>query len=794
MRLKHYLITAQEYNDMIDEGLFIRRAALLDNNKAITTDEADLTARLDKTGIINTYTLNRCPRYQDVYPIYECPFVAKLMGTGELGEIKEFELSDNGISCYNSVLWDFGTLSGNISFTVSNFFNQGTGTPKLEFIYDGVVIHTINGITNSVYSFVYNYSAPAGQLVKLKITVPGNSTTEFSGFTFDVECPEMSAACATCTLDFDSFTDNTLSIITAGNLTSPSCTVGDYAIEWRLGSASGPVQFTSGNNAAADPAITVLHPIAAEPTQGGEYFPVIKFVFLDGVKYVSSPTPYVKYSPDLETCLEPITVQNYSCENGGTGKYAHTINYVNNVNSSTLASRTLRFDLNATTQFIAWTFTGASVPDNIKISYVSPTNSIDDELEYWRIGTDNVGNDYSISPKRLDSNVLSTVLSLEAYTFAAGDFLRIEVSPNVGNTNTNWTLGFKCLNTYPDCPTCDAKLVREYDMNSFTMTWNPATCNYEVRWQRLNTCAVAPNTNTAGNFGYYHSLGSSNVGAFNAPTNATIAYDFSRNTTSSNFVTHTQSDCAQLEGTARWIKSGSTLTVEYSDVDDYNSMKGRYTTINSSVNFVNYSTDPTNINHYKWWTFSIRVAALCGDAFTLKSISTHYSNVPVFDDINRTMTINLSNVTNGYIDVACSSVYETLQNRITNINNGLAQADFDLTTSVRSQSSTVDAAMVGAYNTISVNGATQVTLFTQYPVLYQTVCDLAAYNWSLNSPNGYPGQYTFIGNYERITITDNTDPENNWRVESATNLSGDIVFPVVWRTIYEKAGGVVIIP
>jgi hypothetical protein len=69
------------------------------------------------------------------------------------------------------------------------------------------------------------------------------------------------------------------------------------------------------------------------------------------------------------------------------------------VGSPTLASRSLRFDLDATNKYFAWKFEGYTVADNFQITYVSPAN---EHQQSWNTGRSVMMqecNNVTISPK-----------------------------------------------------------------------------------------------------------------------------------------------------------------------------------------------------------------------------------------------------------------------------------------------------------------------------------------------------------------------------------------------------------
>lgn len=611
-------------------------------------------------------------------------------------------------------------------------------------------------------------------------TTAGPSTTT----TTTTALPEYTA-CVDCGLLLEDTFEDLISELRAGVITSTGCTVGEYVIDWYLDSVSGTPEFTSGSSGSTEPDITVFHPFTGEPAQGGTWYPVIRYIYLDGIKYTVDPIgPPARYSPSLETCIDPINVLSLTCANGvESGDYSHIITYTNAVSSPVVAHRTLRFDLDGVSNYLAWRFDGFSVPDTIKISYVSPSNAIDDELEYWIIGTDNVGTDVTISPKRLDNSILAKITGLTDYTFAVGDYLRIEVTPNI-NTNTNWTLYLQCLSSI-DCTMADETL-RGIEVGSVEMNYNATTCAYDVTYNREDnyTLNVTPSI-----FSRYHLLTVQSASAHNPFENIEVLIPMNKNSGATATSHVSIFGCTNNAGTMTFTKAGSTLTLVFSDVADYNEYKSQYNDAAGRAEMLSYSSTITDVNHYKFFNLRVKQATSCGDAATNdRQYLTHITNPYVFNDGTKTITITLGNVTNDYPLGTCDTTRSSIQAWINSVGSSITSPDVSFTTSVRYGNDAELAAIQEIYFVPFTIDQTNKTAFTDYQMYGVTVCDPVDSGWRETT-----GYHSFYGNYDKVTITDNLDPINNFKLERVVGFADGIVITpsTSYILVYEIVAGVV---
>ena len=234
-------------------------------------------------------------------------------------------------------------------------------------------------------------------------------------------------------------------------------TLGNYLIEWKIDSVNGRVVFTTGNSGNTDASKESSHPFENEIVEAGELFPVIKYIQVDGIYYSPYINEYV-YSPDLLNCIQPpsITVNPITCglvTSGYTGDYDFRL--IREVNQGE-DSRTLKWDLAPTTNYLAWGFDTVNVADGILISYCTSGDSEGVLLDYVIYGVNLISDwnpvDYPNNPIIVDettsvTGVFKYVTEFTGFTYQTGDYLKILITGNTEGVQqqTKWTLYCKCF-------------------------------------------------------------------------------------------------------------------------------------------------------------------------------------------------------------------------------------------------------------------------------------------------------------------------------------------------------------
>jgi hypothetical protein len=587
--------------------------------------------------------------------------------------------------------------------------------------------------------------------------------------------------------------------LTAGALSSNSgCTVGEYVIDWYLNTTGGTPSFTSGSAISAATDVTVVQPFFNEPVQGGDWYPVVRFAYLNGVRFTSNinlATTITVYSPDLGTVISPLCAENYNCNSGNSGStYPVTVTYSNTTQNATQAQRSISWDLGSTNKYFAWRFYGYTVYDSLQITYVKPSTSATTLIENWIIGNDASTTNLTSNPKvynpqsgaGINLGYLAMVTPLTAFTYSSGDYLLIEVTPNPTIANTNWQFNGKCLTDESslDCGSIfDGNFAQYgYNVGGVGATYNSSTCYLTISGITTNAPLYSATTSNNNFFKYNGSYISSNLST-NVIPSASISNNvnglYSTIYSSSNFCTN------QVSSTIV-NKSGNTVTLTFNNSTDYDTYKTQYGIASGATQITNYSSDPTNINHYKFYTLGVLSATTCGDSLGVAyNYTTHVTSPITFDDVNKKITLVLVAPTNGIVSGTCNTTYSVVQNIINNINSLISSSNYTLTTNVRRGTTSpyfaVGSSYVYEYGT---NSSSYVAF--NYITPKPNVCQSSIVNWQDSGNSWASYQYYFT-----YTITDTNDPANNFKILTNLNASGAIS---TQSLIYEKAGGVVVYP
>ena len=489
-------------------------------------------------------------------------------------------------------------------------------------------------------------------------------------------------------------TGKSFCLLSCGPLTSSTVSIGDYLIEWRWVSYTGSIEFISGNLGNSDSTIEAFHPFTDMPLPAGILFPVIKYIYINGYKYVSTEAyvPGERYSADLLECLSPIIIENMTCSNGTyeVPNYSHDIEYEwgGSLSNTGQSSRSVTFLLNSggTTKYFAWAFKGDYVPDTMKITYSGSTTQ---ELAYWTVGQYTSTN-YITSPKTYQTlGKLSSVANLSGISYVDGDYLVIDITPNA-NINTKWELDMKCLtgNTPEQAIDCESFPYgyNIIDPSSITMIVNSGTgityCSYDVF---LNVASGSSITNY--DIGKYFTINNIREpnGASIHPTYTQVILSL-RNFTNYAYMGIQPNGwvtCNNMNSGSSMIQSGDILTLVFQDSVDYSIYKNSYNYITGHSYFTSYTPDNTDVNHYKRITLKLMNNSVqCGDVFTGATCNFHYSSPVYFDDTGKTITIIMSGTTNGITEELCNNLYSLANVFISNdvyVNGIIGNVNFPFT-------------------------------------------------------------------------------------------------------------------
>lgn len=634
-----------------------------------------------------------------------------------------------------------------------------------------------------------------------QLTTITYSFTVVGGETYNVDAiinEVLYNACNDFGLALSDVAGQSISLLKAGVVTSTTGVVGAYVIDWYLNNTAGQPAFSSGSNGVVDPTVTVYHPFNNEPVEGGTWFPVIKYIFIDGIKYTRIKTAGARYSPSLLTCLVSINIQNFNCANANAlgnlavhnsgGYYGHKISYNNTINSATLASRSFRFDLDAINKYFAWAFAAYSVSDTMKITYVSPTNGTSQQVAHWVNGADGGTQNVTTDPARYSSsNVMKVVTPLTQFTFAAGDYLLIQIFPSATQSNTNWDFGCRCLDTI-DCNIFD-KTLRQIVQGSVNLYWNPNDCAWVLNYTKP---AWSDNINNSWLYKLHSwiefSTGGHTGGSYvNNFTNILLYH----RTSAFHSSVAGYASCAALNGTSTITKVSATeATLSFTSQADYDLYKTGYQEALSHAIISNYTTDPTKANHYKYWVLRLEIGSSCGDNKTVHTLWSHLSVHPSFNDATRTVTYYKTVITNQYVPSnSCDLTGTAINSGISSINQSFWSLPNGTVYNTSIRGSTRP--LTGISTTQSVTADMQITRSRYIVGIKIESCDLLPKGWSNQRLPQYQWDFVFFN--DRVTILDINDPPNNFRLERAVNYDSgvNIALAANYIKVYEKINGVV---
>jgi hypothetical protein len=582
--------------------------------------------------------------------------------------------------------------------------------------------------------------------------------------------------------------------LSANKLTSDYGTVGDYLIEWRLGSVSGDAVFITGEG--SDPLLQAIHPFEDEIVQSGTLYPVIIYSDFNGQRYTLQPDSGDNYSPDLLQCLELyfVVIDSVNCASGGAGTYSHIYTYVNTLDPAIDASRTIKFDLNAdgSTNFFAWYFQGFEVVDRLTIYYYH-INDIEnpDKLIDWKIGSNLTGDDFTSDPKKYDFSSIHSVIDLQPYNHENGDYLIIEVIPRTEeptNLNTNWTLSVKCLETFDD--NTYENNMRVIDTDTVAMIWDNVNCVYHVTWQNLVPYTIPTHYENYLDTRYLDYLEIAFVGFdYYTKNDFTFHVQLRNKIDTTKGSINYSTTCAALNGSLNITKTGNQLVYTFTNSTDYNFYKTSYNTILANTTWATQSTDPYVRSYYNHIFTNERIGTTCGDSYTDQSVYIwDAENQFVFDDGANTITITLTTFSLP-IEEDCDDLYDETYVIKSNIDGAISAVDYSIDTNIRYNG------FIGRYWEATNSIDSFKTFNLAYYEVNQSLIGITPTGWNNLSTEWYfTNGYGIDLQTGIVEITDMDDPINNFRIKTVLNPDGTYLATVDAIIVYEIANGVVIIP
>lgn len=459
-----------------------------------------------------------------------------------------------------------------------------------------------------------------------------------------------------------------------GNLASGfGCTVGDYVLEWRLGSRTGEVVFKSGKG--TDVQIQAQHPFYNEIVQAGTLYPVLQYIYLNGEKYTSAYEDGSLYSPDLIDCFDPVVIDPITCSTilGSDVDYNFYLAYNNTTDTADDKSRTLTYVISETTQYFAWKFHAYEVSEQIKVYYCTAEDSDGVLLDNFICGTRNASGggliqnlypeDYPTNPRIYSYNYHSIntplyyITNLTSITYQTGDYLKIVIVGSVlepSNTNTNWYLALQCLDSL-DGTWYDIDM-QKIDLNSIEMVYSSDPyCYYTLEYDTV--VSTPSNANKTGNehdiYRYLHIVYTTvGMRVQFAIINPIIGNTLRWENIASNawlWVGNDHYGCTDLGAdTISISRVGNDFTFTFTAQSSYDTFVSNIATIQAHPTYAIWQgiTDHEDPRYYAKYQVYYRVSNLCGDTYTNNYLSFWLGCQITYDAVNKKITFTISIPTN----------------------------------------------------------------------------------------------------------------------------------------------------
>lgn len=505
-----------------------------------------------------------------------------------------------------------------------------------------------------------------------------------------------------CETYFDWYDPEPIGVLCVGNLVSDECEIEKYVIDWYWEDFESGIQFTTGT-ADTDPDVTYIHPFTGTgciPVESGTWIPWVRYIIVDGVKYYARHRPWEDYCVAPSAEVQEIEVEAFTCDNGGTGTYSHSLTFINTLQNYEYATRSIRFNLDEGQLWFAISFTGYLVSDRLTVYYCTPSDQVGTLLEDVAIGSDLGSYNWTTTPKKYNSSIsCKFVINLEDFTIVTGDYLRLEIQPSYvqpPNMNTNWNIQMKCgaVGSAFTCYEFTSDMQTIDTSTTIAMVWNGTECRYDLTFSMKEPLGSYSATNAYTYLPHSPLVTGRYLGLFYQEAIGT--YLAKNSTGYIQYVLYPSGSCMNLSGTMTISKTGSQMVLDFTAEEDYLTYKSDYNEVTTHANWTNYDPDPLSRNHYKGFYLPVRVANSCGDAYTSYYYYIARDAVFTFDDVNYTITIDLClPETNGYVNAECEFyTHDRIDGLLWDITNTYNTANFSRTTNVRTYATNT---LVGFY-------------------------------------------------------------------------------------------------
>lgn len=482
-----------------------------------------------------------------------------------------------------------------------------------------------------------------------------------------------------------------------GNLASGfGCTVGDYVLEWRLGSRTGEVVFKSGKG--TDVQIQAQHPFYNEIVQAGTLYPVLQYIYLNGEKYTSDYEDGSFYSPDLIDCFDPVVIDPVSCSTilGSDVDYNFYLAYNNTTDTADDKSRTLTYVISETTQYFAWKFQAYDVAEQLCIYYCTAEDSDGVLLDNFICGTRNASGgglvqnldpvDYPTNPRIYNyqdystSQALYYITNLTSFTYQEGDYLKIIITGSVlepSNTNTNWYLGLQCLDAVDETWYSSDLYKIEPSSESLAYVGDP-NCYYQLSYDTLEyTASTISKVNHVHDlYRYMHCFYETFGLGFQYMAINPVSANILRwkNTGTSFWMWNGASHygCTDLgSDTISIAKDGSDFSFSFSSQDGYDRFVSNISSIQADADYITWQgiTDVMDVRYYARYQVAYSIANSCGDTVTKLVFYFWLGCSITYDAVNKIVTFGMTVPSNPFTDTECDGTYDLIVGWLSTLSN-----------------------------------------------------------------------------------------------------------------------------
>jgi len=626
-------------------------------------------------------------------------------------------------------------------------------------------------------------------------------------------------ACAIYGIDWDTAPVDGM-VLDCDSVTVDTGVLGDYHIEWKLGSPTqaATTVFTSGITADLGE-VQMQHPFSdPQPVQSGVLYPVFKYIIINGNTYSAYPDEVgAEWSPDLLICLPPVTITPITCSTsyGGDPIYQFKWVYINTTDGGLNKSRTFTYERCPNLFYLAWELRAYSVAEQIQLYYCTDYDDPGTLIDNFIIGSNYVTVNllpvnYPTNPRYYNwinnsNNAVKFITDLSDYPYIVGDFVKIIITGSILEptvTNTNWDLKLQYLtDTDLDYSMANTDLHKIASTPVMDYVTDP-TCAYRVRYNTIgpDTADHFNKNSASAYFLVKYTMLYSLVTGYPLSTyiyDPVIISNEWKIRYSTQYIWGAGVYTCENLGVGETIsisKDASSMTYTFSHDNAYNQYKANITSIQADPDYTTAlglpNTDP---RYYATYRVGYWVADSCGDTRTQYYHDYHLTSVITYDDLNKTINFTFVTLTNPVADADCDQTYDAIKAMI----DLMAYTKNFTITSANDHShiTTQDSVgMVWAYTFISSYTVSPLV----NPYIYVEKVMLNGFGDSALLANGFwetlftaarGNYYILYRAYDRVTLTDTTDHASrlaNWKLERSIAMRTDNIADLATlETVYE---------